>query len=531
NGEMEMKYHWLIFLILFFALNNTSALLISESHTDSFSTTTDHNSTSRSLITLPEFNQRLGTLQSTWLSVDSATTANWNHGETSSVNEGSLVSQRNFTQTYNTQFGYGGGPIIFESSESFNCSAESCNWGPHDNVTVPVETNTGTLTSNQYGGPIPYTVTSSVYPPERIGSIMIDGTATVIYEYETKTKDQYISDAITSLLSDQTTQIPGENPNPITGQLTPKQIADRAYNDIITLRRSSPQTSSLNLDLRDAEYYLRGYSGAQAWNDPSSINVDDWFNELANGFSPISTNIYNGINIIKEYFGENISGDDDLPGTPPGGYFDNLEGFSDGINNLPLEILIIPPEDSSEQPEDSTGTNTTDLNGNSNNVLNFTNEARFAFEGYDILGSFINITNANPDQFYLFDPVATDLYSYSLANNFITGMYVPSGQGFTDFTVNFNNFNLNWIVDDVFDFTGYYDDGISSLLLSDFNNTLAFDDLVVGFRFATADPATLFSFRANEPYEASSVPEPSTLLLLGAGIVGIGATRLKRKTT
>lgn len=166
------------------------------------------------------------------------------------------------------------------------------------------------------GGQASIAANNSVIPKtgNYIGTADISGTLRTTYTYDAKTSYQYALDAYTAALgySDPADRI---------------QLSREAYRQAILLRETSYFGSSQNVNIKLAEYYLRGLSGGYLTHSPSSIGTDgDALNDIPNFLGPVSAPIYNSIKSLGSLLGLVPPGWSTVGGTS-----DTLSGWYDGV--------------------------------------------------------------------------------------------------------------------------------------------------------------------------------------------------------
>lgn len=188
------------------------------------------------------------------------------------------------------------------------------------------------------GFTVTYETYSSLHPAVELLSAIFKVTvaAEYVFSYKPFTVHEYIVAALIEAQAD-------------GGEAS--DIAESAYSEIIGLREFGAGTSSENLNLRDAEYYLRGYRGAAAIREFKGINYGNLVNEIGDRGGLVTTGIYNGIKAIKNgLLGLNISGEDELPASPVGGAEANLEGYFRGIRGDSVDELIMDLQEREPDP-------------------------------------------------------------------------------------------------------------------------------------------------------------------------------------
>ncbi|HEY1783643.1 MAG TPA: hypothetical protein VGG79_25005 [Roseiarcus sp.] len=106
-----------------------------------------------------------------------------------------------------------------------------------------------------------------------------------------------------------------------------------ALDDVVTLRNSDGYTASQNVELRDLEYYLRGYAGKMQLQTGT---LDFSISTLYNIGGPGGLALYNAKKAYDESQGRQTSGPGEFPNSPPGGWAANLAGWNNGMENAPL---------------------------------------------------------------------------------------------------------------------------------------------------------------------------------------------------
>ena len=281
---------------------------------------------------------------------------------------------------------------------------------------------------------------------------------------------------------------------------TDEEIAQSAISSVITAREQSALTSSKNLALRDAEYFFRGYLGGLQLHNHHSGN--DLANGVANRLSPISTAVYNAKKALTSALGVKLK-PDELPGTPPGGYDANVFGWARGLIGEPLSNVVT--DFAAKQPGTQTPATDeaaplaplTQARGDGNGV------AVFALR--PALGGVVSY----------FDPTPADNYGFSVQNNTITGILIPTSVSTSPVTVSIpGQTPVTVTPGTLFDLTTLVPDGVTALAVSgDFS--------------AGANPSFGFTFsQDNETLVAEAQKLPvsidSTIKVIGPAITLTG---------
>lgn len=328
---------------------------------------------------------------------------------------------------------------------------------------------------------------------------VVDVRVGLYREYTPKLKVDYIFDALNEVR---------------TGSRSNKEKAVEAYQDIIDLRERDEATSAHNLNLRNAEYFLRGYAGGRSFNE-GRISWDDLGNELGNSGGPIAAGAYNALKIARAKLGLPLN--EGLPGTSPnffGGLRDNFTGWVLGAANPGVSI-----EDILTNPELRAFIET----GRPSQMLSVDPLAptlglnlKLHADDIDISMQVFEVSPPSPEVFYWFDPSPTQLYSLSVFGNKITGLQLV-GDFSGDIRVQFGDHDV--AVDSLapIDLAVYDAAGFDSVTVS---GVKAVVPPTFGLRFASAADTMININEISLP-----VPEPATWLLLFAGLVVLNRVR------
>lgn len=340
---------------------------------------------------IPSFETELGELNENRVSIESHLQYS---ASVNAVPSPGVVYVQDFSVLFNAALNYG-----LSLPPSTMSGASMC-WGA--NGCVPTTfipyilfspTQSGSVVNpSLLGGAIPIRVQGTVTPgmSGATGNWTLSGQAQIQQVYTPLTTQQYIRNAL----------------NGTSG--TDAQRANEAYANIIVLRETSPETSAQNLNLRDAEYWLRGYAGGRSIGSmPVDFStIEGAFHDLANRTGPVATGIYNGKKYIDQALGRNTAGPDELPNTPVGGFSENLSGWINGIKRVPLEEAVdsisIPAMPGSNDPN-SPGVPALSLQSQ-NGQLNAYN---------------INVQQSQ--EVVYFDPIAGKFVSFGVVGNRFSG--------------------------------------------------------------------------------------------------------------
>lgn len=243
-----------------------------------------------------------------------------------------------FESTHSSGATYGPGgfssshSVSLRASENFGTSDlndSQVSWaiceGPCTGGTQPLTWRPGAgsiaIRPDKLGGPIAVVNSSNFSGPSVSGSWSFSGTALVEQMYTPHSTGRYIRDAVRS----------------VSG--ADYERATEAYGEIIDMRETSSVTASKNLNLRDAEYFLRGFAGGVStfMDIPDFSSFKAFFYDIATRTGPVATTIYNGLKAIQRFFGDEYTGGDgNHPNTPVGGFTANLQGYTYGSNGVSL---------------------------------------------------------------------------------------------------------------------------------------------------------------------------------------------------
>ncbi|MEM8794070.1 MAG: hypothetical protein AAGE61_00780 [Pseudomonadota bacterium] len=148
-------------------------------------------------------------------------------------------------------------------------------------------------------------------------------TGAVQYTYDATTAREYALEAYNRALND-----------PLVRDGNEADFIRSFYREAILLRESEAPFTNVNLNIRDVEYFGRGFSGGQLLRNPDQIGDEpiggsDTFNDIANVLVPISAPIYEQ---IKEIFGSQaVIEEGTSPASEPGGSGIAIEGWQRAI--------------------------------------------------------------------------------------------------------------------------------------------------------------------------------------------------------
>lgn len=360
----------------------------------------------RAIVNLKEFDPRLGTLD--WSRVSFQSTHRSSTTFSRSYEPGPMYSATH-TVTLNTSTNYGGQDVSDTITSTADCNGTvGCLGGTNPLTWRPGSSVLTFAQPEKFGGPIRVLAASEFAGITAVatgGSWSVAGTVNLDQQYTPFSTKRYLQDAIkTSGGSDLTR-------------------ANNGYSGIIELRETSSETASQNLNLRDAEYYLRGFAGGEA-NVVNKIDVSSFgafFNDVANRTGPVATSMYNGLKAIRSVFDSTpIAGEGEHPNTPVGGWGINLKGWIDGLSP------------------------TKSLDESVNDLGNTTVAPPVKTDSYDLLAALapdlsINTDGGNVSVFHsfssilgdiaYFDPVVAKYLTFGVDGNAFTGIQIMLDDG------------------------------------------------------------------------------------------------------
>lgn len=293
------------------------------------------------------------------------------------------------------------------------------------------------------------------------------------------------------------------------------EIAQRSYEDLISLRQTDPATSSQNIELQHAEYFLRGYRGATVLLNPLLYPLDytNLMNEIGDRGGPNSLLIYNGIKTVKNFFNHNISGDGNLPAAPVGGGDANLDGYLRGLRFDSVDQLISNPSnlDLHQAPSKLPTQGLKPLSSTNVHVESDTYTTN----------NFYFKESADGSLEY-FDPEASTLYAWSVFGNRFKRLGIPvEFANAIHLDLGFLSYEVDVTGLTTFDFTSYAPEGVDSFLFEVTTDGAAIAEPNFGFAFTTVGDTML---------NVTTVPEPGSMLLLMYCLLPLCcASRLRRK--
>jgi hypothetical protein len=309
------------------------------------------------------------------------------------------------------------------------------------------------------------------YMPYVVGSWSFTVSANYVCSYQTKTFQQYIADAVNATLK--------------AGQTDDENAAD-AYSWIIELRSSDAQTSSSNLPLRDAEYFLRGYRGAFVTGTVLP-NFSDWQNELYDRGGPIGLLFYNGLKILK---GDGIAGAGNFPATPPGGASANLLGWLLGLGGKSLAEAVQSIQNPGPMPKTPSFNEDTPTLPDLQIPLTIEDQTATAV---NVAAFYVN--TPFPGTISWYDPSLAKGYAWSVYGNRFASVKLSTAwtANLTDIKVSFLTFSFPLSADGTFNFLSVAPTGVDSFVITGTPISTATPDLSIGFSFISAGETLLSS--------------------------------------
>lgn len=335
--------------------------------------------------------------------------------------------------------------------------------------------------------------------------------------YEAKSATAYVSDAVFF--------------NQVGGDRSSAR-AQAGYSDIIGLRQTSSETSRGNLALRDAEYYLRGYSGGALFREVSQgapINLnpgnDPWaavfINLIYDGSAVVGgVSAYNRVKEALAAMGRNIGGSNSLPATPVGGEEANSIGFTNGLQSSPIVLL---PSGGNGRLRRMMGQG---ANPASNLVPSFSAQVlgpEVAAYASDVSFFKFDVTGVQLNTAVRLALGMADFASISVSGNRLKGLSLE-GSAQASVQVSFMDQVLNLAPGSFIDFGIFSADGIASFDLATAYGAARLDLTALGFSFAGNTNAAI-----NVSTAVLAVPEAATAHMLLAGLIlALSAKRFSR---
>ena len=155
----------------------------------------------------------------------------------------------------------------------------------------------------------------------------VDGTLSLDYTFDKKSAGAY---ALEALQAAKGLVGPGASP---------ESLAREFYRAAIRLRNSYAGSSE-NLNIRDVEYFARGYAGGLLLRHPGELDANDASNDIANSSGPVGALIYNGVKELDNLAGIPIQGPGEEPASEPGGLGANADGWLRGNKQQDLGDAI-----------------------------------------------------------------------------------------------------------------------------------------------------------------------------------------------
>lgn len=335
------------------------------------------------------------------------------------------------------------------------------------------------------GGPIGISVVGTVTPglTGATGDWILNGRAQVRQDYEPRTLSEYVVDAARRAAGG-----------------TDAERAYLGYNDVISLRGFDAVTSSQNLALRDAEYFLRGYyGGAESvgtfWADSLAGGAD----ELASKAGPVASTVYLAMKAIAQAMGRNVAGDGELPASPVGGWDANFVGYLAGWYGVPLESAAYLGPAIYGAIEASTDPAHASL-------------PQASIQDIDGELDLFNLLAGQAGTTYFVDPRVAEVIAYGVVGNAFTGFTLPIDAPVDHVLVEFLDQRRLLHRGESVDFTDFAEDGVARFALTGLPmREPGGPAFVAGLSFAASGPL-LLAVAATD--RSAVVPEPSVLMLL-----------------
>lgn len=286
-----------------------------------------------------------------------------------------------------------------------------------------------------------------------------------------------------------------------------------AYNNVIELRTWDAATSSKNNNLRDAEYWFRGYLAG------SPMETYEWMEQLSR-LSSIAPFFYKATVALGTPFREGYLATacallgsscpdpnvDHLPGTGFGGTLAYRDGYKAAEQGTPIREAAA------------------NFGNNANGVLEYLNDAlnpalpfwttRVSEGGRELSAGLTTVDVVDPERtIYLDPPPARMMYWASDAIPFATlEVPVTPGQAAMAFKLSFLSFVIDIRSEQTIRFADYTDQPVDVFGLSSDDPAFAgIEHLVIGVRFQQAGLTSVLS--------VSAVPEPGRAPLLAFGVM------------
>lgn len=299
---------------------------------------------------------------------------------------------------------------------------------------------------------------------------------------------------------------------------TDKEKADLAFKDVINLREIDEATSSQNTNLRDAEYFLRGYSGGRILYERSGGGRIEPGNDYFNSGGPIVASVYN---VCKYLFNAGPCGSEGLPGTAPeaGSVKTNGLGWILGKAGVTISQIIDTPIADLLNGSPPPVTLSTDPMAPLAPSVTF-NELLDAGTDFVLLQLALGAWDfvITEPVTYWFDPQPTKSYQISVFGNSLGLLRVLSKTADHRARILFGDREIEFDPEAGIDLSAVVPEGVSDLLLKDIDVDGA---PAFGLRFVGTGHTSLVIT------EVTPVPEPSAWLMLLAGLAIVMLRRSK----
>lgn len=332
----------------------------------------------------------------------------------------------------------------------------------------------------------------------------LKGNIELFVDYLTKSTAEYVADAVKGTKG------------------TDADRAKAAYVKVINLRETSAATSEKNLQLRDAEYYLRGYAGGSSNSNllPIDPSKEDPLNEIANRTGPLATAIYNAKKFWEQGYGIDTPAPGEFPQSPPGGFDQNLQGFQDGLNGVPLDDAIGNLDPNAPETPFHKVPSLIPLEPTRPSIdITYQDQQEI---------NFFNFTPAETAETYYFDPTPGEIMAYGITGNRFISILLPEDSPYNELALNFPDHKINLTPGELIDLKLFSPDGIDGFYIS---GGPKFDPkhtpFVLGLGFLSTSEALMTAISLDAPVPVSLLP--SAVFLASGLLTGLGSRMRPQK--